>query len=26
LQMEYEVVPPPIRLHEVYPSDDADVL
>ena len=26
LQTEYEVVPPPIRLHEVYPSDDADVL
>ncbi len=25
LQMGYEVVPP-IRLHEVYPSDDADVL
>jgi L-cysteine S-thiosulfotransferase len=26
LQTEYEVVPPPIRLHEVYPSEDADVL
>jgi L-cysteine S-thiosulfotransferase len=26
LQTEYEVVPPPIRLQEVYPSDDADVL
>ena len=26
LQTEYEVAPPPIRLHEVYPSDDADVL
>jgi len=26
LQTEYEVAPPPIRIGEVYPSEDADVL
>ena len=26
LQTEYDVVPPPIRLDDVYPSDDAGVL
>ena len=26
LQAEYEVVPPPIRLEDVYPSEDADAL
>ena len=26
LQPRYEVVPPPIRLGDIYPSEDADVL